>query len=201
LATTKQLKDELAARGSDSPDNYRTVGGPENLSVAQTYASAVDILLADSPLKHGEPFRGLPEPHPVLGALQPEHESVKGEGLFATDDTEPGTMEFLAGQDGVRPPDIICDTSADPVPRDTTTDWAIAHWLTRLAQSLYSGTSPVHVRIEHDTTTQVPVTVMTVTLRPEGRSEWGEAKSPPYELFGPQPYEFVWTNIGLVTGD
>lgn len=27
LATTKQLKDELAARGPDSPDDYRTVDG------------------------------------------------------------------------------------------------------------------------------------------------------------------------------
>ena len=187
LATTKQLKDELAARGSDSPDNYRTVGGPENLSVAQTYASAVDILLADSPLKHGEPFRALPEPHSVLGALQPEHESVKGEGLFATDDTEPGTMEFLAGQDGVRPPDIICDTSADPVPRDHDADNAASNWLHMLAFSLKRGNSPVHVRIEKDLTTSVPVTIMTVTLRPEARiGPWGAEQPIPVHLFGPE---------------
>lgn len=117
-------------------------------------------------------------------ALPEEGETVKGETLFQPDDTEPGSMVFLGGQDGVQPPDIIIDTSNDPIPRNEVYDCEVAEWLIDLAKSLQTGKSPVHVRLEVDITTQTPVTIMVITMRPQPPS-WQGSTPTPYHLFQP----------------
>lgn len=187
------------AMGKPSPARYlNPIGnGPVNYDeltprqvLVRVGASVGKTPLADAPLEEGE--------------------TVKGEALFKDDATEPGTMEFLNSppdlavnittdtnvltkmREGVaaiedQPADIIIDTSNDPVPRDEDRDVRVGRWLEVLGTSLRSRRSPVHCRVETDTSGAVPVAVMTVTLRPEARlGAWGDQNPIPYHLFGPQ---------------